>query len=237
MRGQPLPQARHRGLLDAELAPLHQITGDGFVGLAVLIGIGHADNLTVRQLHAARALHLQQKGVECIIDPHQLFTAQRRVAVDDRALGVRHNFAALHATAHALALELRIQVGQLDAQQVIGHAIKRRVVAAAGLARAAQHRFVIAGDQPGLAAAAGFIVIGHTPRLKLRFKELPCGARLAQWRGQRPLAHRLPVRLVLKGDAATQKGLQRRCRIVVTPTGQTVEGHAFIVQGQRDGGH
>ena len=96
----------HGGLVGRQFAPVDQPAANGRVGLAVVIGVGHADGLArigaVGQQHAARTLHLQKEVVHRIVHPHQHGRTAAR-GLDGGAGVVGHDALAVELAAHALA--------------------------------------------------------------------------------------------------------------------------------------
>ncbi|KAG1240823.1 hypothetical protein G6F68_017286 [Rhizopus microsporus] len=95
----------------AQLAAVDQPAADGHVGLAVVVGVRHADGLAgvgaVSQLHAARALHLQEEVVHGVVHPHHDGRATAR-GLDGGTGVVGHDPLALELAAHALAGQIRV---------------------------------------------------------------------------------------------------------------------------------
>jgi len=76
---QPLLERAHRHLVGGEQAFLDQIAANRAVGVAVLAVVVDADDAAVRQLDAARSLHLQEEQLDRIgqIDELEIAALQR----------------------------------------------------------------------------------------------------------------------------------------------------------------
>ncbi len=121
--------------------------------MPVLIGVAHAHHAAVGKLHAARTLDLQEEGFHRIVDIDQFPAFDRGLAVlDVRARPVRDHTPSLDPAPQPLVLELGIELGQVDGQQIVGHRIQRNAMAGRAGAAAGQERLVIAGDRSGVAA-------------------------------------------------------------------------------------
>jgi hypothetical protein len=105
------------------------------------------DRLARRQLNAARSLHLEQERIERIVDPHDLVALQSGRLASLRARVERHDLVAVETSAHSLSLELGIQRGEVDDEQVVGPAVERSRERFRAFARAAQQRLVVTGDE------------------------------------------------------------------------------------------
>ena len=69
---------------------------------------------------------MQEEEIDRVVDPHDLLAAQRRLAAfDPRAVGIRHESAAFEAAAQAHAFQLRIDLGEIDDDEIVGHAVDR----------------------------------------------------------------------------------------------------------------
>ena len=125
--------------------------------MAVLVGIADAHHAAVGEPHAPRALDLQEERFDRIVDVRELLHPcdRRLAALDVGARPVRHDALALDAAAHALVLELGIELGQVDRQQIVGRARTAARDGAPSGAAAGEQRLVVAGDHPGVAAVGG----------------------------------------------------------------------------------
>src|SRR5690606_11502615 len=105
MRACPCADALHRHLFQRQLALLYQPFTNRAVRMPVLIGVTQSQQAAVFELHAPRALYLQEKCIEWIIGPRQYLAALAELAaVDIAAAPVRHYRAAIEAAAQAQAL-------------------------------------------------------------------------------------------------------------------------------------
>ena len=186
----------HGGLVGRQFAPVDQPAANGRVGLAVVIGVGHADGLArigaVGQQHAARTLHLQKEVVHRIVHPHQHGRTAAR-GLDGGAGVVGHDALAVELAAHALAGQFRIHRPQVDGQQVRRHGVQRPLIGAALPPRTAHQRLVIAGDGVRGRLAVGGI---QPPGLQIGLQEA---------------AHALVARRRARaGSAAARSGCQAR---------------------------
>ncbi len=121
--------------------------------MPVLVRVAHAHHAALGEPHAARTLDLQEEGFDRIVDVDELLALDRRLAVlDVRARPVGNHAPAFDAAAQPLVLELRIELGQVDGQQVVGRRVQRDAVARRARATAGQQRLVVAGDHSGVAA-------------------------------------------------------------------------------------
>ena len=94
---------------------------DRAVRMAVLVGVVEAHHRAVGERDASRSLDLEEERFDRIGDVRErLAGEQRGIALDLRARPVRNDLPALDAAAHALVLELRMQLGQVDDEQIVG---------------------------------------------------------------------------------------------------------------------
>jgi hypothetical protein len=118
-----------------------------------------------------------------------------RAALELGARPIRNDFFPLDAATHALVLELRIQVGKLDRQQIVGRRVERDRELRCARARAGEQRFVVACHQAGIAAVLG----GNAVWAKMRGEERAhrVGIRAVDTRAfsARFLPHRLGFRI------------------------------------------
>src|SRR5205814_1676212 len=110
-----LPRPRldrlHRRPVRRERAALDEHTGDRAKRLPVLIGVAHAHDSPLGQLDAPRTLDLQEERLDRVIDEDELLAHDGRLSgLDVGALPVRNHALAVDPAAHALVLELRIEV-------------------------------------------------------------------------------------------------------------------------------
>ena len=168
----PVFDALHRSLFQRQIAALHQRLADGFVGMAVLVGIADAHGFAAGQRDFSRALDLQEKQFNGVIHPIQFLALERRdPVVDFGAVVIGHHPATVKPTAQAQVFQFRIDAAQIHDQQVVGQAVKRMAIALRGRAAAVEQRFVIAGNQPFGAAVGLRGLIGG----EILFKEFPQG--------------------------------------------------------------
>jgi hypothetical protein len=151
-----------------QLALLHQPAADRQVGMAVLLGVADALVAAVGQLDASRALYLQEEQLDRIGDPEERLAGEGgRLRGEFRARPVGDHLAPVEAAAQAEILQLRIQLAQIDHQQVVGHAVDGVGERLAPLSAAAQQRLVIAGDE----ALARLVRVHHPPGAEARLEE------------------------------------------------------------------
>ena len=142
-------------LAERELAAVDQHAADRFVRVSVLVRIADANDAAVVDADAPRALDLQEERVDRILDVDERFPVERRPpALDLCARPVRHDLASLHAAAHTLALELRVELGEVDGEEIVRHGVDRHAEALVARAAAREQRLVVAGDR-SLGAAVG----------------------------------------------------------------------------------
>ena len=151
--------------------------------MAVLIGVTEPQDSALGKLHPARALDLQEKRLDRIVDPDQLLAGERRVSrFDVRARPIGNDAPAFEAPAHPFVLELWEELAQLDDEQIVGGCVQRITIAFAGLPAALQQRFVIARYATRVASVgAGKLVWG-----KMHFEKrahLGVVAGIDGWRG------------------------------------------------------
>jgi hypothetical protein len=100
-----------------------------------------------------RALDLQKERFDRILDIDQHLPVERRVPrfdIGSRPIG--DDTPAFDAAAQPLVLQFRIELGQIDRQQIIGNRVQRYREPRCFGAASGEQRFVIAGDSPGVAA-------------------------------------------------------------------------------------
>ena len=145
---QPLLERAHRHLVGGEQAFLDQIAADRAVGVPVLAVVVDADDAPVRQLDAARPLHLQEEQLDRIgqIDELEIAVLQRAL-LDLGAGGV--GLGALVGLARVAEPRARSSALRLvDEVHEIGRAlVDRGLECALRRARALQQRLVVAREQ------------------------------------------------------------------------------------------
>jgi hypothetical protein len=126
-RRQPGAYRPHGHPLARDRPALDQRPADRPVGMPVLPGIAQAKQPPVVQPHTARALHMQEKGVDRIVHPSELQPEPRQSARLDRG------------TVGPRAIKERRWRQRVQRHPERAHRVFRP----------AQLRFVIAGHQPG----------------------------------------------------------------------------------------
>ena len=191
-----------------------------------MVGEADTDGLAPRQPDASRALHVQEKQFDRIVDPEDFPPAHRRQAAFDFRTGViRNDFPVLHAPPQADSLEVGVAPGQIDHQEVGGNAVDWKTVTAPENAAAVQKRFVITGHQ----AFSPAVRVVHQPGRESGFEELPRGHGIAFADLSRRGASRNPVGRALQDIAGKQEGRQGFGQIVVVPFRQCRPVLQFIV--------
>src|SRR5712691_12970967 len=100
IRRRPGLDRLHRGLLELELSALDEVAPDRLKRVAVLVGVAEAQRLAAVELHAARALDMEEERFDGIVDPEDFHACDgRRASRDFRARVVRHDALSLHAPA------------------------------------------------------------------------------------------------------------------------------------------
>src|SRR5690606_41814983 len=125
-------------------AALDQLAADRSIRVAVVVGEADAHDRAVGQAHAPRTLHLQEEGLDRIVEPQQHLGLWQSLVLDLRARRIR----ALRTTVAqpgARAVGERDEVGRTRVQRDLAFAHAR--------ARAVQDRLVVAGEQAGAPAA------------------------------------------------------------------------------------
>src|SRR5207245_10043917 len=153
IRRRPALYALHRGLLERELAALHEVAAERAVGMAVLIGIREAYALAAFELELARALDLQEEKLDRVRGPADHRCAEAFPArFDLGAAVVRHEAPALEAAAQPEIPHLRCHGPEIDHEQVVGDAEHRDAIRRVAYAAASHNGLVIAGDDAGVAS-------------------------------------------------------------------------------------
>ena len=135
--------------------------------MAVLVGVSQANHRSVGEFDAARSLDLEKECLDRIGDIDERLAEQgRRAAFDVCARPVGHYFFAFHATTHTLVLEFRIQVGQVDGQQVVRRRVQRHGELRLALPRTLEQRLVVAGDASDVVAVGGRDAVWDKMRLE-----------------------------------------------------------------------
>ena len=238
---QPLLEGTHRHLVGGEQAFLDQIAANRAVGVAVLAVVVDADDAAVRQLDAARSLHLQEEQLDRIgqIDELEIAALQRPLldlGAGGVGLGALVGLARVaEPRAGSSALRLVDEVHEIG-----GALVDRGLEYTLRGTRALQQRLVVAREQ-----AAG-TVMGHgvgremplEERLRLgladRAGELACrrasGDESSGWRrnlvGRRALARGC-------NDAAArlEKRLEGRCVVILIPAGHLRKCQRLVGDG------
>ena len=201
--------ALHGRLRQGQLALIDQPSPDRAVGVAVVIGVADAQQGSVTQLNAARALHLQKEELDRIVRPGQHFGGQTGAEFADLASGpVWIEGLTVEPAAQAAPLQVGLTAAQFDIDQVVGYAVDRPRGGGVVGRPSGDQWFVVAGDHaPGAA-----VRVADLPRAETGPQELPnagaagCGTECLD-----DAAFRLPKRAVADGLAGL---LQRRpCRI------------------------
>ena len=116
--------------------------------MAVLIGVADAQQCAGVEPDATGPLDLEEEQFDGVIHPGQLATGRCAApGIDVGPAEIRHQLAADQAPANPHSLELRIQLGEVDHDQVIGYRIQGMPIALVAGAAAVQEWFVIAGEQ------------------------------------------------------------------------------------------
>ena len=207
MPPRPFLDALHRCVLQRDLAAVDEHAPQGAERLPVLVGVAHPKPLAVRQLHLAGALDVQEEELDRVIDPCDLGALERGGRlVDVAAREVGNDAAAFEAPPQAPVLEIGVDRGQVDREQVLGHAVDRVAIARRARAASAQQRLVVAGDEAGV----GVVRVHHAIGIEIHLEEqgdLALPGRGLQ--GVGPGAHRLPGRLLVEHGTTARKRLER----------------------------
>jgi hypothetical protein len=238
----PCLDALHRGFLQRQLAALYQVPADRAIGEAVVIGVTDAQRLSVVERDATRALDLQEEELDRVLHPRDFPAGERRASLPDlRAIVIGHDAPAVDTPSQPQTLKLGICLGQVDFQEIVGHAIDGVAIARSGPAAAAELRLVVSRDQPLVAAVGAQQLEGRevhlekTPRRlavraahargygadvlpRSRFSER-AAARLER-RPRLPRVLRLPFRKIAPGCLAQRTRLADRRR----PDGWSLPG-------------
>src|SRR5262249_52261558 len=138
----------HRRLAWRERAALDQDARDRSEWLAVLVRVPQAQDAALGESHPAGALDLQEERFDGVVDEDERLALERRLAVFDvGARPVGDDALAVDAAAHPLVLELRIDLAQVDGQQVVGWREQRITVLLGTNAASVEKRLVVAGDE------------------------------------------------------------------------------------------
>src|SRR5262249_37091514 len=147
-----------------------------------------ANERAIGQLDLARALDLQEKGIDGIIDPEERQLQRiERAAFDLGPRGIGQEPARDDATGDALAAQCRAELPEIDGHEITGTMEQWILIGSDRLPRAAQQRLVIPREE----AVAAAIIAGGVRR-EIAFEELPrrgAVTALPQCRG----ARRLPI--------------------------------------------
>ena len=106
---EPALNALHAGLREGELALLHQPAADGTIRVAILVGIGKAHHGTILKDHAARALHLQEEGLDGVFHVQNFQALQEPLGLELTAGGVGHHRLTLRRLNEAAAQSVLAQ--------------------------------------------------------------------------------------------------------------------------------
>ena len=148
VRCQPVPDRRHRHLLAAERAEIDQPPADGEVVVPVGGGVGEAAGRAVLEDDPAGALDVQEEGVDWVVHPDELQPLRRqRTSVDLGASRVGLQRAVRDPPGQPVAGEIGAEPAEIHRHQIVGTAVERHAVGAAGLRRAAQLGLEVAGEE------------------------------------------------------------------------------------------
>src|SRR5690625_6783220 len=89
--------------------------------MAIMIGIGEADRLSIFKTCAPRSLYLQEKSLYWILGPDQRFRLTFGVGSNLSPRIIRHHPIAVELAANAFTGQLRIQTAQIHGQRSEEH--------------------------------------------------------------------------------------------------------------------
>ncbi len=230
----PLANPLHRCALERHLAALDENPPDRAIRMTVLIGIADAHHSALGEAHAAGALDLQEERFDGIRDVDEHLVGDRCAPVlDVGARPIGDDALALDAPAQPLVLELRVELGQIDRQQVVRRRVQRHAVARGACAAAIEQRFVVAGDHAGVAPVRGHDLVWD----KMIFEECARAAAVDRRNLLRSDARALPQRARRGGrDERRASGAKRGPRFVdaiVGPAGKRGPRDRGVLRRQR----
>src|SRR5207249_9347416 len=175
----PALDALHRGLLERELTLVDQVAAQRAVGMAVLVGVAQPYTLAGFELDLARTLDLQEEELDRIRDPGQngcsvgpSAAGPNAAVLDLTTRVIRHESSALEAPAQSEGLELGDHRGQVDHDEIVGHAIDRVDEIPTFRESTPHDGLVVARDE----APIGLLGRHHAIRCELELKEAPHSA-------------------------------------------------------------
>ena len=121
-----------------------------------MAGETNPHNGTVGQNDPSRTLHVQHESVDRVIDPQQFQVSFRQDTGVDRTAGViGPQLAAIDPADNVTTGQFRAELTEIDRNVIVRQPINRVGVSVVLLARTAQFRFEVTGEQPLRPGAAG----------------------------------------------------------------------------------
>ena len=148
----PRADVLHGELVSLKFAVFNKPIADCAVFVAVLIGKAYPHKAAVRQRNASRALNLQEESVNGIVHPSDGPAIHVGALLYGGTIVIGDDASPFEFAAKTQSFERRIEFGQVNDEEIVGHAVNRVDVRRRFRAATAKKRFVVAGGKPGFVA-------------------------------------------------------------------------------------
>ena len=147
---------------------------DRAVAPTVLVGKPHAHEGSVRELDSSRSLNLQEEGVDRVVYPGNRPFFHVAPLLNNAPLVVGNDPAAVELPAKALALEFRIELCEIDDEEIVGDPVDWIGILFAADPASVQERLVVSGHEARIRPLIAFAGDFHGPGREVFGKEGLC---------------------------------------------------------------